>query len=325
MNEQLLAHLSSITEEENLILDGLKGIDRNLYTETNDFTIDSKKMLQSGKLITIRPHTRFVSFPKHKHNYIEIIYMCQGKLSHILGQSTSVTLKAGELLFLNQHSSHSIEKASKEDIAINFIILPEFFDIAFNMIDRESAIGNFLISTLCQDSGKEEYLHFKVADVLPIQNLVENMIWSLVHGQSNKRQINQFTMGLLLLQLLNHTDKLDHLHTGSYEKVMMMNVLRYIEENYKDATLTELSGLLHQPISKLSKLIKQQTGSTFKELLQQKRLTKSAQLLVQTSLAATEIIAAVGYDNTSYFYSIFKEKYGMSPREYRLGVNKDIV
>ena len=65
MEQALLDRLKVITDEERLILQGEKQIQRTIYTETNDFTIDSKKMLERGKLIDIRTHTRFLPFPKH--------------------------------------------------------------------------------------------------------------------------------------------------------------------------------------------------------------------------------------------------------------------
>ena len=36
-----------------------------------------------------------------------------------------------------------------------------------------------------------------------------------------------------------------------------------------------------------------------------------------TTLSVGDIILMVGYENTSYFYRIFTEKYGMSPKSYR--------
>ena len=84
MHRELLRELSVITEEEQRILDGRTEIDQQIYTAKNDMVIDSNKLLQRGKLIQVRPHTRFVHFPKHTHNYIEVIYMCQGSTTHIL-------------------------------------------------------------------------------------------------------------------------------------------------------------------------------------------------------------------------------------------------
>lgn len=59
------------------------------------------------------------------------------------------------------------------------------------------------------------------------------------------------------------------------------------------------------------------TGKTFKELLQEKRLTQAAYFLKHTSLHVDEIGEAVGYSNLSYFHRIFQEKYGMTPKKYR--------
>ncbi|MDF2804724.1 MAG: transcriptional regulator, AraC family, partial [Anaerocolumna sp.] len=131
MNQDLLRVLEQITAEEQLILSGKSSVEKERYTTGKEFVIDSKKMLEKGKLIDVRTHTRFIPFPKHKHNYIEIIYMCTGSTTHIINDSSKVVLKAGDLLFLNQNSYQEILPAGENDIAINFIVLPEFFDVAF--------------------------------------------------------------------------------------------------------------------------------------------------------------------------------------------------
>ena len=97
----------------------------------------------------------------------------------------------------------------------------------------------------------------------------------------------------------------------------MARVLEYVETQYQTARLSEIASTLHQPLSTLSKMIKNGSGHTFKELLQRVRLDRAGAYLRDTNLPVTNIIYAVGYDNTSYFHRIFKEAYGMSPKEYR--------
>ncbi|HIX16430.1 MAG TPA: AraC family transcriptional regulator [Candidatus Hungatella pullicola] len=316
MNQEMLRRLSVITEEEREILNGRREIDRTRYTEGRELVIDSRKMLESGKMIRIRPHTRFVRFPRHKHNYIEVIYMCQGQTTHFI-DGEQVVLKEGELLFLNQHATQEICPAGEQDIAVNFIILPEFFDTAFEMMgEEENLLRDFLVGCLCNDPRYASYLHFKVADVLPVQNLVENMVWTLLNDQPNKRSINQITMGLLFLQLMHYTDKISH-SSESFEQKLIFQVLKYIDENYKDGELTKLASLLGYDIYWLSRMIKRLTGRTYKELLQIKRINQAAFLLLNTRLPVTDISCAVGYDNTSYFHRLFRQRYQMSPKEYR--------
>lgn len=317
MNKEMIEQLSEITEEEKHILYQNPEIEKSLYTKRKDFVVDSKLMLERGKLIDIRRHTRFLTFPKHKHNYIEIVYMCSGKTTHRINDIYEVTLNQGELLFLNKNSYHSIQPAKEEDIAINFIVLPEFFDIAFRMMEEGNVLRDFLLGSLRQETSEAGYLYFKVADVLPIQNLIENMILSLRYKLSNNRRVNQYTMGLLFMQLLNYTDKLEQSEQDQFERKAVLTVLRYVEDNYKNASLSELSESLNQPVYQLSKWIKNITGQTYKELLQMKRLNQAAYLLSSTMLPITDIISAVGYDNTSYFHRIFKSRYGFTPKEYR--------
>lgn len=182
------------------------------------------------------------------------------------------------------------------------------------MLDEEEApLRRFIVDSLRGDNAN--YLYFQVADVLPIQNLIENLIWTLMKGAApNRRTICQTTMGLLFMQLLNHTERLA---SQSSEEAATVKVLRYIEENYRTGTLSEIAGALHYDLSWLSREIKQRTGRTYKELLQEKRLTQAAYFLKHTSLRVDEVGNAVGYSNLSYFHRIFQGKYGVTPKKYR--------
>lgn len=316
MQQVLLEHLRKITEEEQRILDGASEVDQGLYTSGKDFTVDSAKMLEEGKLIAVRTHTRFVHFPSHRHNFIEVLYVCEGSLTNIIG-GKEVVIEAGELLFLNQFTRHEILPAGKNDIAINFMILPEFFDVAYTMAGSNNILADFLVHVLRQNEEKGEYLHFRVAEVLQIQNLLENMIYSLVTGKGDQNRINQTTMGLIFLYLLDSVQYAEMRVPNQYENMIAMTTLDYIEQNYKTATLTELCVKLHLPMHVLSKMIKKNTGFNFKELLQRKRMNKAIELMCETELPISDIIAAVGYENGSYFHRVFREKYHVTPRAFR--------
>ena len=323
MRKELLEVLMPVTDEEKEILDGRSDVKKGLYTSKSHFTVESQKLLQEGKLITVRPHTRFVDFPCHNHNYIEVFYVCQGCVTHIIN-GKKVTVKQGELLFLNQYVGHEIQRCGMDDIAINFIILPEFFDTAFTMIDKNNLLADFLISTLKEENGTSQYLYFQVSDNLQIQNLMENMIDSLVHKQGNEEQINQHTMGLLFLHLLNAVRSLKESTPNQYYNMIIMTTLKYIDQNYKDGSLAELCDMMNQSVSGLSRLIRKITGHTYKELVQRKRFRKVVELLIETEIPVNDIVSEVGYENNSYFYRKFKERYHITPNEYRI-THKDNI
>lgn len=89
----------------------------------------------------------------------------------------------------------------------------------------------------------------------------------------------------------------------------------YIEEHYRNGSLSELAELLKYDVCWLSREIKKYTGKTYKELLQEKRMNQARYLLAHTKLSVNQIIALVGYENNSYFYRKFREKYGETPKD----------
>lgn len=317
MRQEILNKLQEITEEEKKILKGEKHIQKELYTSQKDFTIDSKKLLKKGQLIYLRPHTRFVHFPRHKHNYVEMIYMCTGSTTHIINGTDRLILHQGDLLFLNQYVTQEVLPAGLHDIAVNFIILPEFFDHTLSMIEKENILKDFLISSLSQNSALSSYLHFQAEDIVPVQNLIENMIWTLLSGKSGTVTLNQATFSLLFMNLSMFADKMNQNNPNQHEQNLVFSALKYIETHYKDGTLADISAELNQPAYYISRLLKKHTQYNFKELLQRRKLQQAEWLLLHTQLSIEAVIYAIGYDNSSYFYRKFKEKNGVSPKEYR--------
>lgn len=316
MDKELLEKLKVITPEEQKILDGRSQIEKDIYMVSRTDIVDARRLLEKGRLIRVRTHTRFVHFPKHTHNYVEMIYVCSGSTRHIVN-GAEITLNQGDLLLLNQKAAHEIYPARLEDISVNFIILPEFFDYVLKMLGREeSPLRDFMIGSLKGENVTSGYLHFKTAGIVPVENLVENLIWTILNKQPNKRSVNQATMGLLFLQLMNYSDRMEP-DLGDEGQEVVLAALRHIEEHYRDGTLFELARLLYFNESWLSREIKERTGKTYTELLQTKRMSQAAYLLNTTAMPVSEIAVAVGYDNSSYFYRIFQEKFGMTPAAYR--------
>ena len=74
--------------------------------------------------------------------------------------------------------------------------------------------------------------------------------------------------------------------------------------------------------SRFSTVFSQQTGQTFTEYLMYLRLSKAKELLRTTNERSSQIAREVGYNDSHYFSYIFKKNTGLSPREYKLSVEK---
>ena len=318
MDPLILKELQTITPEEQHYLDKNMTLPSDdIYFSSSSNKIEGNRFLDDERLLTVRPHTRFVNFEPHSHNYIEMMYVCQGKVTHIIGE-TEIILVKGDFLIMNQHVEHAIRAAGYDDVAINFIARQEFFDIPQSMVGSGNAISEFLLGMLRTKESVSHYLHFRLGEDRYIERLVEVIIASILFRQDFDEVINQYTMGIVFLHLLRHVDGLTEKSSMDYSELLVQSVLRYIDTRYQTAQLSRFADETHQNVSVLSRLIRQKTGATFQELLKRKRLQKAVHLLIESDLSIEEISANVGYEDPGHFFREFKKKYGTTPRKFRI-------
>lgn len=96
-------------------------------------------------------------------------------------------------------------------------------------------------------------------------------------------------------------------------------LLQYVNENYCDTALCLISAAdyMETSIYVVSRLFKEATGRGFKEYITEKRLDKACELLVTTKDSISVISGKVGFENPTYFSTLFKLQYGIPPVQYR--------
>jgi len=65
-------------------------------------------------------------------------------------------------------------------------------------------------------------------------------------------------------------------------------------------------------------LFKKYTGKSLIDYVAELRMAYAANLLVSTNKSVVEVANEVGYDNHSFFTMRFKERYGVTPKKYRM-------
>ena len=315
MNPDVLSRLSALTREEELLLGGAP-LNRDAYSSDPSFLVQSEKMLPQGQAITLRPHTRFADFPAHRHDFVEIMYMLSGKTIHTMEDGEIIALQAGEILMMNCHTAHAIEKCGEHDVAVNLIVRPAFFDFALETIGGDGTLGRFLIDALRAGEKEVPYLYFRVSEIRPIQCVMESLLLSLLDKPRGGQMIQKTAMTLLFLQLMENADhmSLSNLHKGN---ALAVALLREIHRNYASISFADFAKSRGVSPAYVSKAVRLATGKSCTELLQARRLKKARDLLEHTDLSILEICAAVGYSNSSYFYRLFEKEFGLSPTGYR--------
>ncbi len=100
---------------------------------------------------------------------------------------------------------------------------------------------------------------------------------------------------------------------------------QYVLENYDEygLTLESMAGHLQASPVYLSRLFKQELGSSFGTYLTQVRIRKAAQLLNATDISVHEVAERTGYETQHYFSTAFKKQTGVSPLQFRKGMNPE--
>lgn len=121
-------------------------------------------------------------------------------------------------------------------------------------------------------------------------------------------------------------DLIDQIHLNLNEKkaknnLLAESIIKVIEEDYyhDDLGAASIADKLHISTSSLGRVFKEYTGLTIPKYINSYRLNKTIEWMENSNLTISEIILKVGYQNESYFFRIFKQKYGVTPRNYIIG------
>jgi two-component system response regulator YesN len=106
--------------------------------------------------------------------------------------------------------------------------------------------------------------------------------------------------------------------TQEQQDHVVTRVMQYIEMNYSSTcTLQAVAAHVHMTPNYLSHLFKKETGQGFSQYVSKRRIDKAKLLLHSTRQSMADIAELTGFDNSSYFTTVFKQMTGVSPREYR--------
>ncbi|MEC0238737.1 response regulator [Paenibacillus dokdonensis] len=109
-----------------------------------------------------------------------------------------------------------------------------------------------------------------------------------------------------------------HVKKQKKNNKLLESVCAYVEEHLaQNIALRDVSNLFSFSPNHLGVLFKQGTGINFSDYVVERRMEKACELLRDPHFKIFEVAGRVGYKNLTYFSRQFKDKYGMTPGEYR--------
>lgn len=147
------------------------------------------------------------------------------------------------------------------------------------------------------------------------------MISERTHKNPFREQALEALLTLLTISLLRN------LQTATYrepsiprQEEMERTALidNYFERHFEDkGGCSVLARQLHLSTRQLDRILKEHYGMGFQEKLLHTRMDHAAFLLRTTDKRVQDVMEAVGYNSANTFYKVFRERFGLTPQQYR--------
>lgn len=260
-------------------------------------------------------HSRFLAYPTHIHPWVELCYLYSGRCEQIINDD-HVVMKPGQMVMLDQNTVHSLPVMGENDILLNIYVNKPYLTAQFfNRISQKNVVSQFFIDAVTEGLAHDRYLFFASENSRRLPIYITEFFCELYDPGDCSQDILASLFTLILTEMI-YTCQAGSTLLGR-DSSHTLDILRYIEKNYASISLQQTAAYFGLNPNYLSNLLKSQTGSSFKTLVQKQRMVSAKQLLLNSNLPISEISVQVGYENTAFFYKKFEREYGCSPREYR--------
>lgn len=252
----------------------------------------------------------------HAHDFFEMMYVYSG-MCYCNFDHREYALPEGSIWMFNTQCAHSVVVPNDGSTLINILLRKSTFSAALlGMInDNDLFLGFFLNSIYNSDSAPKQ-LQFTAEP----GGMSEFYIFKIIEEYAGKSPYSQSIMKHLFCCLLaeltrQYRERADS--RGRESGLHISQVISYISDNYRTATLQSTAEHFHYNPSYLSKYMLKHTNQTFSEYLTRFKLEKAAHLLTSTALPLERVASLTGYSERSAFDKAFKKYSGLTPRQYR--------
>jgi AraC-like DNA-binding protein/mannose-6-phosphate isomerase-like protein (cupin superfamily) len=262
--------------------------------------------------------------PLHAHNFIEIVIVNKGHGIHLLEEQRH-SLVVGDVFVVPRGIRHGYVNEGQLAIT-NVLFQMSTIDHHFPEIKSLQGFFSFFMADtapkrMTQHVGRLLNLNREeLAHVKDLQNKI---------GQEQRESLSGTTsMCLLYLaQILIYLSRLLEMrkrtHCLTDSLLQFSRVYKHINQHFREKiTIAELAGVAGMSPRNFQRLFAQINRLTPSNYILEKRLEKSRELLKNTSLDIGRVAIESGFKENSYFSKTFKQRFGISPRQFRNVITK---
>lgn len=253
--------------------------------------------------------------PWHWHEEVEFNYIVSGELEVLTTNGTYVFRK-NEAFFLNSNVMACMYRKSSTDVTVVYSHLfhPVFLSGHFRSLFHTKYIMPILRNK------KMDILEFRGKNETEEKILKKLRQVSVLQKEEDieLQTRNYFSeIWLLLLEIMKKSPQVTH-PVNLRDQDRMQSMLSFIHQNYTEKIMLE-------DIAEAASISERECLRCFRNTIQKSpveylmdyRLDMAKKLLHDTELSITDISMEAGFSSNAYFGKVFRERCGMTPKEYR--------
>lgn len=259
----------------------------------------------------------YTTFPMHWHDEMEIVYVEDGEYIENV-DFEEYHVKKGDIIIINPSALHSFRQLDDKRTFFRTIIFNMSL-ITGNSTDACSIkyfvpfLENSYISPVVISSDNPHYsaVRSKILNMISVYN---------EKGDCYELKLKAEVYGLfytLFSSVFVPDQRASAMKDATTRNIKV--IIDYINENYmNNITIDELAETVNLSKHYFMRFFKKYMGMTCIEYINDYRLNIASNMLLTTRYQITEVAASIGITNLSYFNRIFKKKFHMTPKEYRV-------
>ena len=257
--------------------------------------------------------------PLHWHPEFEIATAVSSVLDFQVGRE-HIMLKAGDSIFVNGNMLHGVKQLSGDVpesmpniVFSGAVIAPETSTIYRKYIHPIASCNTLPFIVLKQADGWQG----------EVNRLVKEIYDQMEHqGPCYEMAVQRGLSSIFELIFSNFEDlpKSKTTRVQINAQIRVQKMLSYICEHYAETvTLEDIAGAANISRSEAGRCFNTYMGCSPIEALIQYRLQTAHRLLSDTTLSLREISSACGFNSVNYFSRQFRQAYGYTPGQKRIG------
>ncbi|MEG0283466.1 MAG: helix-turn-helix domain-containing protein [Erysipelotrichales bacterium] len=298
--------------------------DSNLYIEDeqgtkihlSEFNQDSKRSVSAFICQNINTKQTY-STP-----YLRIVYVLSGQITAYVDDNT-YECNTGAIILANKHSTIDYVETEKNTKVLTFIFKKSFFSNSLlNQLSSELSFYRYFVENINANKEKENHTTYQLNRDNDTHLYVLLFFKQVKDHSYQNANLTHAAFLLFITEINRLVSANNELYTLS-PSLLYKEMITYIQNNYNTISLQDIADKFNFHPNYISVFLKRETGKTFSEWIIECRLEHATNYLVNTNISIEKITKDIGYNDKSYFFKLFKKRYGVSPRQYRKQHKKD--